>query len=101
MPRVTTLRRCSVALSAGAKDSQTSASISVSALPGRPEGKVPVPATWRSPSRPWPASARTLWRACAAAPASPATKIASIVPAESGACGRGGVASAMSSAAIT
>ena len=58
MPRVTTLRRCSSAASAGVNDSQTSASIRVSALPGSPDGKVPVPATCRSPSSPLPAIAR-------------------------------------------
>ena len=47
----------------GWKDSQTSASMRVSALPGSPEGKVPVPVTWRSPARRRPVSACTAGQA--------------------------------------
>ena len=63
IPRVIRLRRCSSGRSGGSKDSQTSASMRVSALPGSPEGKVPVPVTWRLPARPRPVSACTAGQA--------------------------------------
>ena len=101
MPRVTRLRRCSGADSGGLKDAQTSASISVSALPGRRDGKVPVPATWRSPSRPCPAIARTSGSENASAPAAGEIQIDSTVPTVVGASRGGGRAPATSSAAMT
>ena len=99
MPRVTTLRRCSFGASGGSNDSHTSASISVSALPGRPDGKVPVPTTCRSPSSPRPVRARARRSDCAGSPAAGATQIASTRPEAAGAASCGGRASAMSAAA--
>ena len=99
MPRVTTFRRCSLGVSGGSNDSHTSDSIIVSALPGLPDGKVPVPATCRSPSSPSPAIARAVCNTSAGSAAAPATASASTVPTSDGAAGRGGSASAMSAAA--
>src|SRR4051812_36362646 len=101
MPPVTMLRRCSSAASGGENDAQTSASISVSALPGRPDGNVPRPSTCRSPSSPRPGMARTVSSGADAAPAAGETKIASTWPTVAGAALAGGRASAMSAAATT
>ncbi len=99
MPRVTRLRRCSSGPSGGSNDSHTSASTSVSALPGTPEGNVPAPATCRSPASPRPASARTTSTCCTRSPAAGAIQIPTIVPVAVGATVGGGSASATSAAA--
>jgi hypothetical protein len=99
MPRVTRFRRCSSGRKGGSNDSQTSASMSVSALPETPEGKVPRPVTCRSPSRPLPAIAVTDSGFATGSPAEAATQICSTTPVRAPDSGRCGLASAISAAA--
>ena len=102
MPRVTRLRRCSSGPSAGVNDSQTSASIRVSALPGDAGGKRSVAASraGRPRGRGPPARAPSRGRPMARPPRA---RCGSPRPCRtrSGAAARGGGASATSSGATT